>query len=87
MIGYLGLLAASLLPVIPCENLKTLALPNATITVAEAIASGPLSSQPEATPPPPGVRDRYCAGERRPRVLPERTAPRLGGPMSRRGRH
>jgi feruloyl esterase len=53
MIDYL--LAAAVFAATPCENLKTLALADTTITIAEVIAVGPLSRQPGSTPLPAGI--------------------------------
>ena len=49
-------IAAVVLASTPCEGLKSLALPGATITVAEMVPAGPFTPPPPGAggPPPPG---------------------------------
>jgi feruloyl esterase len=43
----------------PCDRLKTLSLPNATITLAEQVPAGPFQA-PGTPPPPPVMLPAHC---------------------------
>lgn len=67
----------------PCENLKTLSLPNTTITSAQLVAAGPFTPPaPQGAPGGPVVTPPQPAGGRGGDVQPPAGRGRQGGPAA-----